>query len=182
MITNIYNNIKKLFRKNKTPKTYTGLIDTLEDNQIFVFGSNPEGQHGGGAAKVAHQKFEAEYSKGRGLTGQCYALPTKNLTAGYWEKETGIEYAHAGFRSIPISMIVDNIADLYGVAELNPDKEFLIAYTMEGTLLNGYNVFEMAYMFAIASNCSENGIPENIIFEDKFQDLVYHQLCLLEYS
>lgn len=51
-------------------------IDTLEDNEIFVFGSNAQGIHGGGAARFAHKRFGAEWGVGEGLTGQTYALPT----------------------------------------------------------------------------------------------------------
>lgn len=57
---------------------YTGNIEP-EENTIFVFGSNPEGIHGAGAARVALLKFGAEYGVGEGLTGNSYALPTKDL-------------------------------------------------------------------------------------------------------
>lgn len=56
-----------------TPK----LITELDPNQIFVFGSNLSGIHGKGAAKIAHEKFGAEWGIGEGLTGNCYAFPTK---------------------------------------------------------------------------------------------------------
>ena len=51
-------------------------ITQLSDNEIFVFGSNLHGMHGGGAARIAHQKFGAEWGVGVGVTGQCYAIPT----------------------------------------------------------------------------------------------------------
>lgn len=51
-------------------------ITTLSENEIFVFGSNLHGMHGGGAAKVAHRKFGAKMGVGVGMTGQCYAIPT----------------------------------------------------------------------------------------------------------
>jgi hypothetical protein len=38
-----------------------------DENTIFVFGSNPEGRHGSGAAKVAKDKFGAVYGQGEGL-------------------------------------------------------------------------------------------------------------------
>ena len=34
-------------------------IMQLKPNEIFVFGSNTLGQHYGGAAKIAHEKFGA---------------------------------------------------------------------------------------------------------------------------
>lgn len=56
-----------------TPK----LIRELDPNQIFVFGSNLSGIHAKGAAEIAHEKFAAEWGVGEGLTGKCYAFPTK---------------------------------------------------------------------------------------------------------
>lgn len=51
-------------------------ITELKDNEIFVFGSNLEGNHAGGAAKVALEKFGAIPGKGVGRQGQSYAIPT----------------------------------------------------------------------------------------------------------
>ena len=65
--------------KDQRRKTYTGMITSLKDNQVFVFGSNPEGRHGAGAAKTAKDKFGAKYGQGEGIQGQSYALPTKRI-------------------------------------------------------------------------------------------------------
>lgn len=51
-------------------------ITSLKENEIFVFGSNLAGMHGGGAARMAHRLFGAEMGVGVGRTGQCYAIPT----------------------------------------------------------------------------------------------------------
>ena len=51
-------------------------ITSLKPNEIFVFGSNLAGMHGGGAAHIAHKLFGAEWGVGVGPTGQCYAIPT----------------------------------------------------------------------------------------------------------
>ena len=51
-------------------------ISSLDENEIFVFGSNLLGRHGGGAARIAYNHFGAEWGVGVGLTGQCYAIPT----------------------------------------------------------------------------------------------------------
>lgn len=51
-------------------------ITSLEPDDIFVFGSNLEGMHLGGAARVARQKFGAVMGQGVGLQGQSYAIPT----------------------------------------------------------------------------------------------------------
>ena len=57
-------------------KFYIGNV-TPEANTIFVFGSNPEGRHGAGAAKVARNQFGAIYGQGEGLQGNAYALPKR---------------------------------------------------------------------------------------------------------
>lgn len=53
-------------------------ITELKDTEIFVFGSNRNGNHAGGAARQAKEDFGAEMGVGEGITGQCYALPTLN--------------------------------------------------------------------------------------------------------
>lgn len=58
--------------RNYTP----GKIASLKSDEIFVFGSNLQGVHGGGAARAAYEKFGAVWGKGVGLQGQSYAIPT----------------------------------------------------------------------------------------------------------
>jgi len=50
-------------------------IDKLEKDEIFVFGSNLSGFHGGGAAELA-MEWGAVWGQGVGLQGQTYAIPT----------------------------------------------------------------------------------------------------------
>ena len=64
-----YNNIP---RPDYTPERIT----ELKADEIFVFGSNLAGMHGGGAAYIAFQKFGAVMGCGVGLRGQSYAIPT----------------------------------------------------------------------------------------------------------
>jgi uncharacterized protein (DUF1810 family)/ADP-ribosylglycohydrolase len=51
-------------------------ISSLKDDEVFVFGSNLAGMHGGGAARIAYQLFGAILGQGVGLQGQSYAIPT----------------------------------------------------------------------------------------------------------
>ena len=51
-------------------------ISELKENEIFVFGSNLAGAHGGGAARLAYNRFGAVCGEGMGLHGQTYAIPT----------------------------------------------------------------------------------------------------------
>jgi hypothetical protein len=51
-------------------------IAELGSNEVFVFGSNIHGSHGGGAARYAMQRFGAVWGQGEGLQGRSYAIPT----------------------------------------------------------------------------------------------------------
>lgn len=59
------------------------IIKRLEENQVFVFGSNRQGRHSLGAALVARNKFGAIYGQSKGLQGQSYAIVTKELRSNY---------------------------------------------------------------------------------------------------
>ncbi len=61
-----------MYNREFTPER----ISRLGDNEIFVFGSNLAGMHGGGAARLACQRFGAVWGQGVGLQGQSYAIPT----------------------------------------------------------------------------------------------------------
>ena len=144
-------------------------IGKLSENEIFVMGTNPEGRHGAGAAK-AGMTFGAIYGQGRGLMGSTYGLITKNLSAGFVESSTGILYDKAGYRSVSIKQIRDNIKELYECARINSEKRFLISYQYETwpngipkKSLNGYTSKEILDMFI-----RYNDIPNNIIFHDSY--------------
>ena len=51
-------------------------VTTLGPGQVFVFGSNLQGMHDGGAAAVAYTRFGAVLGQGVGLQGDSYAIPT----------------------------------------------------------------------------------------------------------
>lgn len=138
------------------PASYEGYVTPNQDT-IFVFGSNPEGRHGAGAARTAREKFGAIYGQGEGLQGNAYALPTKDLRI----KENN------GLRSISAEQITENIRKMYDVAKQNPSKKFKVAYTNElnETTLNGYSGAEMIKMFKDAGP-----IPSNVIFSKNWID------------
>ena len=66
--------MKKAYGQQK--RTTPEFITSLEPNEIFVFGSNLKGIHGGGAAYIAYRKFGAIMGQGVGLQGQSYGIPT----------------------------------------------------------------------------------------------------------
>lgn len=61
-----------MYNREYTPER----ISELKPNEIFVFGSNLAGSHGGGAARLAYNRFGAIWGQGVGLQGQSYAIPT----------------------------------------------------------------------------------------------------------
>lgn len=58
-------------------------IETLEVDQVFVFGSNLAGIHGTGMAKLAEEHGWAQWHKSLGMhfgdTGKSYAIATKDF-------------------------------------------------------------------------------------------------------
>ena len=52
------------------------MITRLAPNEVFVFGSNEQGLHYGGAAKAAAENFGAIMGQGNGLQGKSYAIPS----------------------------------------------------------------------------------------------------------
>lgn len=127
-------------------KHYVGNITPSQDT-IFVFGSNPEGIHGAGAAAVAVRYFGAIYGIGEGLQGQSYALPTKDLRV---RKNNGL-------RSISPQNITAAVRKMYEVARKNPDKNFKIAFrNTDEVTLNGYSGWEMIDIFLAAGPMPEN--------------------------
>ena len=97
-------------------------IKSLNENQIFVFGSNEKGIHGKGAAKTARKLFGAELGNAEGIQGQSYAITTKKTP---YEKYDSIE---------PVRESVNKFIEY---AKKHPDKEFIV--TEVGTNLAGFS-------------------------------------------
>lgn len=55
------------------------IIKSLNENEIFVFGSNLSGIHGKGAAKTA-VGWGAKYGQASGIQGKTYGIPTKDAS------------------------------------------------------------------------------------------------------
>lgn len=153
---------------NNEGRYYIGFIEPRE-NIIFVFGSNPEGRHGAGAARVAASKFGAVKGVGEGLQGRSYALPTKDLRVT----------RNHGSRSISEVDIMENIRRMYECAEQNPERRFMVAYTNapEEKTLNGYTGAEMVAMFVGADG---GRIPSNVVFSDAWREEMDRQLASLD--
>lgn len=147
----------------------TGYFSTNNNPKvIIVVGTNTAGRHGKGLAKVAHDRFGLPYGFARGLhlPSRCYALITKNLTAGFVEKATGIVYPKAGLRSLTYAQLRANIEELYCCANNYPDYYFVIPYKLHGGNLNGYSGEELYTLFT--DNLT---VPDNVLFDLSFKEL-----------
>ena len=133
---------------NRTEKNYVSLgdfadrltpdnIQSLEANEVFVFGSNLEGMHGGGAARVAREKFGAVMGQGIGVQGQCYAIPT--MQGG-------------------VDTIRPYVDDFIQYALMHPDKTFLV--TRIGCGIAGFKDSEIAPLFISAIRVPNIHLPE----------------------
>jgi hypothetical protein len=143
--------------------TYSGQITSLNENQVFVFGSNPLGINGnpdkgtGGAALAALRN---------GWVQQGEIMDNKLSSSGKAWGLTTVTKPGAK-RSMTLDQIKQGIEKLYKLAYANPHKEFLVAYMGKtGTNLNGYSNQELADTF------SEFVIPPNIVFEKDFNTLI----------
>ncbi|WP_157148165.1 A1S_2505 family phage non-structural protein [Brachyspira pilosicoli] len=120
-------------------------IDKLEDDEVFVFGSNTEGMHAGGAARMA-MNWGAIYGKAFGLQGKTFAIPT-------------VDYTRSGKMSIDeIKKYVDEFLDF---TIKNKDKKFLV--TEIGCGIAGFKVSEIAPLFRKALEYSNVYLPERFI-------------------
>ncbi|MBP5190025.1 MAG: hypothetical protein J6031_03820 [Bacteroidales bacterium] len=111
-------------------------IAQLEQNEVFVFGSNIQGMHGGGAAWYAHKNFGAEWGVGEGLTGRTYALPTM-------EGEASLRHAVQNF-----------------IACAKQHKELTFLVTAVGCGIAGYSPEEVAPLFKEAASLDNVYLPQ----------------------
>ena len=74
------NLIGKLFSQNTSEATHCNVtpnwIETLKENEIFVFGCRNSGRHWDGASAFALEHFGAIMGQREGRQGQSYAIPT----------------------------------------------------------------------------------------------------------
>lgn len=118
-------------------------ITELRPGEIFVFGSNLAGHHGGGAALLAWRKWGAVWGQGVGLQGQTYGIPTM----------------HGGPEAI--RPYVDEFVDF---ARRHPELTFLV--TEVGCGIAGFTPAQIAPLFAGAVGV------ENIHLPQRFWDVL----------
>ena len=110
-------------QKRVTPERIT----ELAENEVFVFGSNLAGAHGGGAALLAYRKFGAIWGQGVGMQGQSYGIPTM----------------HGG-----VDAIKPYVDEFIEFAKTRPDLTFLV--TRVGCGIAGFTNEEISPLFAKA--------------------------------
>lgn len=128
-----------MYNREYTPD----MISALKENEIFVFGSNLGGMHGGGAARAAYNRFGAVWGQGVGLQGQSYAIPTM---------QGGVE---------TIKPYVDEFIEF---AQAHPALKFLV--TRIGCGIAGFRDEQIAPLFAAAID------QANIILPREFVDAI----------
>ena len=113
-------------------------IRSLGANEIFVFGSNLQGAHGGGAARLAYKEFGAIMGQGVGLQGQSYAIPT--MQGG-------------------VNTIKPYVDEFIAFAKQHPELTFLV--TKIGCGIAGFTSAEIAPLFAGAVNVENIHLPQD---------------------
>ena len=134
---NIFNN-KNNMEDMKKGRITPSWIDSLKENEIFVFGSNLAGMHGGGAARIARLHFGAVMGKGVGLQGQSYAIPTM---------QGGVE------------TIRPYVEEFIIFAHQHPDLHFLV--TPIGCGIAGFEAEDIAPLFEKAKEMKNISLPES---------------------
>ena len=128
----------KLDRQTKLPAPDN--ITSLQPNQIFVFGSNLQGAHGGGAARAAYHHFGAIWGQGVGLQGQSYAIPTMQG---------------------PVSSIKPYVDEFIAFARKHPEYEFLV--TRIGCGIAGFSDADIAPLFKDVVNLDNVRLPKSFL-------------------
>lgn len=111
-------------------------IGNLKQNEIFVFGSNSEGKHTGGAARLA-LKWGAIMGEEEGIQGQTYAIPTMFSTTKY---------------------IKEYVLDFIDFAIKHPEYTFLV--TEIGCGIAGFSAKDIAPLFKSAVQVNNIHLPK----------------------
>ena len=154
---------KRISMKNRTTSDF---IDVLEPNEIFVFGSNTQGMHAGGAARLAVDKFGATPGVSTGEQGQSYAIPTLDFLG--LEPKNDSPDKTIRTRRLGLIDIWAHVQDFSDHAKLNPDKVYLV--TEIGCGIAGFTVEVIAPMFSSCVKINNVHLPKKF-WEQIMQDV-----------
>ena len=102
------------------------MISELGPDEVFVFGSNADGWHAGGAARTALERFGAVWGEGHGHHGRSYAIDTMS----------------------GLGVLAEEVAAFVDYARAHPELRFLL--TPVGTGIAGYAPEKVAPLFVDA--------------------------------
>jgi len=140
----VYNNKQPYYHHKKyTPDPID--VNDMGENDIFVFGSNTEGNHAGGAAKAAVIHYGAITGQARGLQGNSYGIVTLDYTSN---------------ELVNLDTMKIEIQNFIKYASENPHLTFWL--TKIGTGISKYVLSDIASLFHNLI------IPENIILPYEF--------------
>lgn len=149
--------MERINKENAPQRVYNGIarpsftpnaLSSLKRDEVFVFGSNLRGYHGGGAARAALNKFGAIWGQGVGLQGQSYAIPTM---------QGGVE---------TIKPYVDQFI---AFAKAHPELFFYV--TRIGCGIAGFKDCDIAPLFEDAMNVDNICLPESFAKELERKDV-----------
>lgn len=125
-------------------------ITSLKPNEIFVFGSNLQGMHAGGAARCA-MKFGAEWGNGVGLQGNTYAIPTLTFPAGMDTEDDMLD----------LSDINRYVQQFIAFAKAHPELFFYV--TPIGCGIAGFTPRQIAPLFRGALELENVSLPKDFL-------------------
>lgn len=111
-------------------------ILVLQPNEVFVFGSNAEGRHYGGAARTAVDRFGAIMGRGHGMQGQSYAIDSMS----------------------GLGVLAQEVEAFAAYAQRHPQQKFLV--TAIGCGIAGYSAIQIAPLFACCKDIANIALPE----------------------
>lgn len=130
----------RVYNRIERPDFMPDYITELKADEVFVFGSNLAGMHGGGAAWVAWRQFGAIMGQGVGMQGQSYAIPTM----------------HGG-----VETIEPYVTEFIAFAKAHPELFFYV--TRIGCGIAGFRDNEIAPLFAEALGVENICLPESFV-------------------
>lgn len=126
--------------ENGRAKYTPEFITELADDEVFVFGSNLRGMHGGGAAATAYRCFGAVWGQGVGLQGKSYGIPT--MQGG-------------------VKTIKPYVDEFIAFAKTHPELRFLV--TKIGCGIAGFRDEEIAPLFKEAIGQANIVLPYDFV-------------------
>ena len=130
----------RVYNRIERPDFTPDYITELKADEVFVFGSNLAGMHGGGAAWVAWRQFGAIMGQGVGMQGQSYAIPTMHGC---------------------VETIEPYVTEFIAFAKAHPELFFYV--TRIGCGIAGFRDNEIAPLFAEALGVENICLPESFV-------------------